>query len=532
MTNTIRVPIDTLEYTRDGLRTRSPLPLRVGSHNRIQLVRPQRRTAVEFHGAGFASGKSFPLPATLLPFWRARPVGAPFTHHRREDPAWNGHHAQMFGHSDAVEADDEKSLSERRARVGRALFLSDAEEFHAIADEEGWGAYEIQSMLRSLGCDPGPVDGKPERLPLQAAAVFAERFNQGVFESDRVPPTHLLPEPPELDERFTRTLRHSFLKSHGLGRSPDDLHPYHPAHGCCSYVGVPEPPSGSRRRLTVVCHPELPEYSENAPCETGNERSCAVVDNAAVRCMWFREHVVERRAESQLFDARWLWLKEDRYLLSVATTADDGEPVVFEVADVEDPQAAPTLVDGITRGGVASAVWASGHPHDIRAEPPQFNRAGFTAYHPAAPESRASAKWPRPLDLELIQLTDSLDELVQRAGGVRLSSTDGAYDRLVPFADALPRSNRHAVLVYHDVPSDVRVRAVLESGSLRVPLLEGTLAELADGTCGTDELCKELPPPPLAPGYDLDDVELDWTASVGLAGDHDELESVGEPFDE
>ena len=40
----IRVHIDTLEYTREGLKSREPIPLQVGQHYRVVLDPARART--------------------------------------------------------------------------------------------------------------------------------------------------------------------------------------------------------------------------------------------------------------------------------------------------------------------------------------------------------------------------------------------------------------------------------------------------------------------------------------------------------
>lgn len=61
----LRVEVDSLEYTRTGLRTREPLPLQVGRHNQVVLVRPARVRSVAASHAGFPVDGSFPMPAVL-----------------------------------------------------------------------------------------------------------------------------------------------------------------------------------------------------------------------------------------------------------------------------------------------------------------------------------------------------------------------------------------------------------------------------------------------------------------------------------
>ncbi len=531
MTRDLRVPIDTLKYTRRGLETREAIPLEVGTHNRVVLVRPARARAVRASGSGFAPGKSFPLPGTLLTFWRAKKPETRFTYHHDQDPCWNGSAAQLWAHCSSDDATDKKQLSDRRARVGKALLLSDPAGFHEVANEEAWGDTELQSMLRTLGCDPGPADGMAERLTQDAATEFARRYNKGVY--------HVGGERPEpvsegqIDEELHRAVREAFIFAHGVGIAPESVHPVHPAHGCSAFNRASLTESRNRR-LTIVNHASVPPYPESAPCTAGDEQSCAVVDDEPYSCMWFREHVTELApAGAELFDPRWLWIRDDRYVLSALTTADDGEAVCFEVSDAGDDTVQAESLDGIVRGGVAAVVWASSRaPEAPDGTPPHLVRPRFTVRHPASPDSQAHANWPELRTLELIQLSDDHDELRARTGGVRVVGDDGSYEHFTPFAEAVSRSPRHVVLSFPDVPSNLRVHTWLEAGNIQLPLMDGARIEEIDGACRAGEQCEELSPAPPPPSYNLDDVELDWTASVGVAEVHEEVEPTGEAFDE
>ena len=80
---TLQIHLDTLEYTREGLRTRTPIDLTTGRHNRVNLinrvnlVRPKLATVSLTAQHGFALDRAFPLPATLALLWAYRAADSP-----------------------------------------------------------------------------------------------------------------------------------------------------------------------------------------------------------------------------------------------------------------------------------------------------------------------------------------------------------------------------------------------------------------------------------------------------------------------
>lgn len=65
MAKTTRVHVDTLKYTRQGLRTRAGIPLHVSHHNKIVIVRPERVVPFAAGYAGFPEASAFPGPPVL-----------------------------------------------------------------------------------------------------------------------------------------------------------------------------------------------------------------------------------------------------------------------------------------------------------------------------------------------------------------------------------------------------------------------------------------------------------------------------------
>ncbi len=117
-THTIIVDQDSLEYTpRDGLKTREPIPLTVGAHNRIVIRRPPRKQSASAYAA-FRHDSAFPHGSALAVLLGLS-FGAFFAG-RREGSSER--RAQIYGHAEpSGDEDHNKALSERRAKAFAAL---------------------------------------------------------------------------------------------------------------------------------------------------------------------------------------------------------------------------------------------------------------------------------------------------------------------------------------------------------------------------------------------------------------------------
>ncbi|HKP97977.1 MAG TPA: peptidoglycan-binding protein [Fibrobacteria bacterium] len=83
----------------------------------------------------------------------------------------------LFGHADPVGQDEyNKSLSDRRVKAVYGLLVRDAavweELFSQPAGNDNWGQKGLQSMLKAVGNDPGPIDGKAGPKTHQATLDF------------------------------------------------------------------------------------------------------------------------------------------------------------------------------------------------------------------------------------------------------------------------------------------------------------------------------------------------------------------------
>ena len=260
----IQVHIDTLESTREGLKTREPINLQVGSHNRVVLVRPDRRPPLAVNPGTFQHDSCFPNPGVLSVCMIAAAQNAVNLVLGLSPTSI----FQIFGHAEpAGDEAHNKELSDKRAAAFRACLVGDFEALQALGDAEGWGTTEAQVMLRTLKCDPGPIDGKAEKLTGHAARLFQYEYLSGVFHRHLpdVSPAEEVDPNGELDDATRRALVESYVLATSPHLAQEQLHPSHPVAGCSEYnLRDPEDPS-SNRRVTLLVHPSLPPHHSAAP---------------------------------------------------------------------------------------------------------------------------------------------------------------------------------------------------------------------------------------------------------------------------
>jgi len=374
----IRVHIDTLEYTRDGLRTKEPLNLQVGTHNRVVLVRPERARPSSAGMGGFAVDSCFPTPSALAVFLSISLgdalvdlFNAIFGGEKQPD----NRVFQLYGHAD-ITGDEagNKTLSEKRAEAMRALLVRDVDAFIALGEDEQWDLSEQQVMLRTLQCDPGPIDGEQGDLTEAATRDFQADYVAGVFHSPSGVP--LLQPNLAVDGDLGPDTYKALLEALVLGCSPgippEQLHPTHPTAGCTEYNRISEESNSANRRVTLVVHEQLPVHHDAAPCTVGDHSACPYDDRHLSGCLWYREHIrdpLPAEFTHHHYDLRWLPLKNGGVLLSALTTLEDGDEVTFQVfrtGDVSGPEdvhednlgrALTERMQGIVRSGVAQLVW-------------------------------------------------------------------------------------------------------------------------------------------------------------------------------
>lgn len=368
----IRVHIDTLVYTRTGLRTEDPISLKTGEHNRVVLVRPERRAPVAQNAGTFAHDSCFPNPGVLsVSMLAAAQNLANLVLGLNPTSIF-----QIYGHAEpSGDAAHNKNLSDRRARAFEACLTGDVEAFLALSDSEEWGTYEHQIMLRTLKCDPGPIDGMAEELTHHATFLFQSEYSEGVFHR-HLPERQArenLKVSGKIDGSTERALLEAYILSTSAFIPKAQLHPSHPRVGCSEFNLVDPDMREKNRRVSLIVHPSLPEHHAAAPCTEANHDVCPI-DGRDTRstCLWYREHVQEhptRLNSHRFFDLRWLELEDWGWLLSALTTLPDGANVTFEpfrtrLISPDDSVNAECLgeslhppMEGLVRGGVAQLVW-------------------------------------------------------------------------------------------------------------------------------------------------------------------------------
>lgn len=505
----LRIDADRLQYTRTGLRTSEDIPLKIGQHNRVVIVRPRRVVAVGDARGGFAVGESFPLCAALSVVWLYGDERSVFAHSRGESEAPQGVF-QVYGHADSDgDEHDNKVLSERRAEVARALLLGDIDAFAAVSNEEGWGDAHQQVMLRVLGCDPGPIDGDPGSLTAAAVELFQSRYVEGDFHRHERAPAQRNPEL-EADGALGTQTHAALLEAFVVASSPhlhqDALHPTHPAHGCACFNLASSSEAWASRRLSLVVHPEVPEHSENAPCTAGDEQACAVVDDAQHRCLWFREHVAERPPEPpRFYDPRWLALGNGKYLLSALTTVADDEEVQFQV--YEDAQRSPSGA----LGNALAAKPSMGVVHVVWDAPDEWSPSdGIPVFEVLHAGSGASAlsPWPQTDTVRLLfAALDAEGPFPQRPESYRLRATSGLHDERRPVTDAIRSSLHHFALEFPNAPTGDRFDLHCDfhgEGVFDATLLEDVPFDELKSACSEGTRCFEEPPPAEPTPADVD----------------------------
>lgn len=414
MAREIRIHIDTLEYTRNGLRTRSAIPLQTGQHSKIVLLRPDRLAPPLASYAGFPRGSSFPGPAILALMQKI------------DDGGGGAGVYQLFAHTSARGSEAAaKTLTDQRGIAVHALLVGDVDEGIEAFDTGQWDELCTQVMLRALRCDPGPIDGDVGDATVTAVRQFQQRYIDDVFHAGArsTAPRRFetLNDEGDLDRDTREALVEAYLLAHSPDVDVDGFHATAPIAGCGSFNPVVESPdSALNDRVSLVRYPGAPSNPESAPCSVGDPGPCAVVDHAQQRCMWFREHVRDpdpARAEHKHFSPMWRRLPDGDYALSVLTTVPDDEEVVFEVVTGAEALNGPAAdASGITavlseslpshpHRGVASVTWtppttflpnAQGR---VRLEEGgQESTPAFRVSHPGSASGRAAklyAPYPR-----------------------------------------------------------------------------------------------------------------------------------------
>jgi len=371
---------------------------------------PKPASTLTVSGTRFAFDSAFPIPSVTAPLRLAVET-------LEDEP---DRRITIFGHTDASgSADVNKRLSDRRAKAFVALLTSDLAMFDEIAASEGWGLAVYQAMLRSLGPNPGPIDGQYGKLTRKAILGFQDEYSRGVFHRDSNLPARSssLALSGELDEPTKAALRDAYVANLGGAISPTRL--LGPGHAGCSEFNPIGANAREHRRITLALFAgEQAPASTDFPCVEGEASACPLDGTNSRRCPFYRDVVDEPDDASfagedlPFFDFQWLKGSDTRTHLSAITVLPDDSDVTFTVYRSRE-QPFPTVPDagrgtappepgeleveiaGTVKGGIAYAIWE----------------------HATAASPFAIARWLPDLDVEFELTEDDSNEPMGDAEG-------------------------------------------------------------------------------------------------------------------
>lgn len=528
----IRIHADTCTYTRKGLTPPKSLPLQVGVHNRIVIERPRPVASFAASYGGFERNRSLPNAAILSLLL--------FDHDQGPRPAPDTDGLfQIYAHADPSGSDQlNKTLTDRRAEVFRALLVGDPEPLSSAAQAEGWDVFEYQTILRILECNPGPIDGVEGKLTHAAVAKFQQRYLAGQFHhrDGSTPEQSTFAEPPRLDAPTRQALIEALVQHHSPGLPEQQLHPDHPMQGCASFNPVEGSPS-VQRRIALVHHTENPPHSERAPCTAGDPQACPARDDVGP-CFWYREHVRDTAfatAPHHHFRLAWQERADGDYFLSALTTVPEGEPLEFQVFVASEPTDGPgqppqgrlldTLGEPITttsEAGVATVHWKPPADFDPTAHGTLPDGTSVPVFRIRHERTGTVAFESFPGD-DLALVIDRRERggpyTAREATHVELSSDREPTPRRIPLGAASELDEHHFVVKFVGVDPEARysLRVVYEEGPGITLLDDVPYEELLD-------LDGSLEPPPDAPAEPTEPAaEDDPDEPVMHPDDHPEL---------
>ena len=319
---------------------------------------------------GFELDSSFPEPGMLYLL-----EGAVRAADSRKDAK-----VVVLGHTDlSGTLAHNKKLSDRRAKSVLSLLTRNLSMFDEIAEEEDWGTMQYQAMLRGVGNNPGPIDGKPGRLTDAAVDSFQEEYNEGMFHSADDAPARAygkLDVDGKLGPKTKAALRDAYV-----AQAPEvkESRFSGPRFVGCSELNPLEGKAGKSRRVELALIDDGKPQSEDFPCVEGDISACRIDRSSGVRCKFYRQHFTELGEDIKgrpFFDFQWLEEKKKKYSLSALTTLPDGTTAKFTIYRWEDelPDEMPNSktaggapprpgkvvgqTSGTIRGGVAYARWS------------------------------------------------------------------------------------------------------------------------------------------------------------------------------
>ena len=337
---------------------------RLDRHYRLVVELPAVQPTVSFRGALFNADSSCPTAgvADLVPYAQESASKDPFLK------------IGVFGHADSLgDEASNKLLSDRRSEVAYSLLTGNLDLFREVAAQEQWGAGELQSMLRAIGCNPGAIDGEPGQLTTAAVREFRRNYNQGVFHpSPSRPRAHgPLPDGDELDAATRDAVLDAFHAHHGITLPADRF--LGPGRSGCGEFNRTGHAAGDRRVSLAIYGADAPESAE-FPCKHGDVGACDIDDQGALRCRFYRERIGlddTPPGVSTFWDFEWLSTPTGKVHLSALTSLPDSNAAEISVQLVvggehEDdeghgalPSRGPELarLPGLIRSGVIYGLW-------------------------------------------------------------------------------------------------------------------------------------------------------------------------------
>lgn len=379
-----------------------------GREHLVVVAKPKRVPTFGFIGACFKLDSAFPTPGVTSMLTHA-------TEYATDNPDAR---YTVFGHCDrSGQEDHNKRLSDRRAAVMHALMTADYAEFESVADQESWDVPEYQAMLRTVGNNPGAIDGVVGELTERATAAFRAEYGRGRYHagSTREMAYGPLTEGRQLDDATKRAIRDAYHASLMVNIAPTRfVGPV--CAGCGEFNPTAVLPEHKQRRVTLAIYPDTPSIPSRFPCTRGDVGACTLDERDDVRCRFYREHFEDPGPTGSPFafwDGRWLSTPTGHAHLSALTDLADCDDVDFEIQVCSDrraeeldgdvglpPNFGPSLgtISGMVRSGIAYALWEppGGYdPFDLRDwfRPPGAMDVEFSSLSTPVFSARRGGRW-------------------------------------------------------------------------------------------------------------------------------------------
>ena len=340
-------------------------------HYRLVVAPPVAQPTVAFAGSLFVLGSSCPTAgvADLVTYAQESTINDPLVK------------LGVFGHADSLgDETSNKLLSDRRSDVAYSLLIGDFDLFCAVAGQEEWGAAQLQSMLRAIGCNPGAIDGEPGALTIAAIREFRRNYNQNVFHR---PPSRPrahgpLPDGDELDTATRAAVLDAFHAYHSIALGPERF--LGPGRSGCGEFNRTGNAATDRRVSLAIYGADAPDAAD-FPCTSGDAAACDIDDRGALRCRFYRERIGLEETTAgiiRFWDFEWLSTPTGKVHLSALTSLPDSNDVEISIqlisgGEHEDDAGEGALpsrglevgrVPGLIRAGVIYGIWAPPDGYD------------------------------------------------------------------------------------------------------------------------------------------------------------------------